>query len=696
MKSVKHILVAITAVTFLFLFSPASQLQAQGMPAYDSLTPITTNLITPTAVALDSSGNLYVTESSQDRLNIYSQSGAHKGTITGLGIPVSVAVDGNGKIYIGNSEDGNVSVYDPDLTFLSKLGAGDGEIKNPTDIAIDSSGMIYVVDYDANIVKMYNSDGSYNGELGAASDGTLPTPDGQFNKPSSIEINEAAGEIIVLDRQELFDNSLTREGLIAGAIDGARIQKFHMNGSHKSSFSHFGTASDIGQMFRPQHIAVDSEGRMYVTDSYYNIVFVYGDDGDLGNGYLDEYLGFITNTEDTMRITAGITIGSDNILYVAGLMSHVVHVFGTDAYTLMEVSPLSLSFEGREGDADPALQSVTITNNAASVLNWTAVANESWITVSAAAGSAGASDSSVLDVGIDLTGLTVGTYTGSVAISAESGATEIVDVELIVTEIQLSADPGGPYTEVEGNSVLLDGSGSTGNIVSYEWDINNDGSFEYISSSPTQSHLFGSVGFHYVNLRVTDDLGFTNEAVAQIEIIDSMPTADFTGSPTNGEAPHVVNFINSSTGYDQPLTYAWDFDNDGTTDSTEENPTFIYNDADTYTVKLTVTDSDGSVNALVKTDYITATSGACTTQPVEMGGVYYSTLQAAYDAAMDGATIRSHAVTFTEGLSINRDIAVTFIGGYSCDYDVITGNTSVPGLVWATNGVTTIEYMIIY
>ena len=80
------------------------------------------------------------------------------------------------------------------------------------------------------------------------------------------------------------------------------------------------------------------------------------------------------------------------------------------------------------------------------------------------------------------------------------------------------------------------------------------------------------------------------------------PVAAFSAAPTSGEAPLTVNFTDESTGT-PPLTYAWDFNNDGTVDSTEQNPTNIYETAGTYTVKLTVTDAGGS-DEEIKTGYI--------------------------------------------------------------------------------------------
>jgi sugar lactone lactonase YvrE len=78
-------------------------------------------------VAVDNYENIYVTESSNNRLLIYTQSGGYLETLTGLSSPISVAVDGAGRIYIGNEGSGHVEVYDNDLNLLRKLGKEDSE-----------------------------------------------------------------------------------------------------------------------------------------------------------------------------------------------------------------------------------------------------------------------------------------------------------------------------------------------------------------------------------------------------------------------------------------------------------------------------------------------------------------------------------------------------------------------------------------
>jgi PKD repeat protein len=83
------------------------------------------------------------------------------------------------------------------------------------------------------------------------------------------------------------------------------------------------------------------------------------------------------------------------------------------------------------------------------------------------------------------------------------------------------------------------------------------------------------------------------------------PTASFTASPTSGTAPLTVNFTDSSSG--NPTSWAWDFENDGTVDSTAQSPTFTYTTPSAYTVKLTVSNNVGS-NSVTKSNYITVSS----------------------------------------------------------------------------------------
>ncbi|HYY74937.1 MAG TPA: DNRLRE domain-containing protein [Gaiellaceae bacterium] len=84
------------------------------------------------------------------------------------------------------------------------------------------------------------------------------------------------------------------------------------------------------------------------------------------------------------------------------------------------------------------------------------------------------------------------------------------------------------------------------------------------------------------------------------------PSASFTASPTSGVAPLTVQFADTSSG--SVDTRAWDFQNDGTVDSTAASPTFTYTGANTYTAKLTVTNAFGS-SSTTRTITVNAPSG---------------------------------------------------------------------------------------
>ncbi|MEK8228227.1 PKD domain-containing protein [Oerskovia sp. M15] len=73
------------------------------------------------------------------------------------------------------------------------------------------------------------------------------------------------------------------------------------------------------------------------------------------------------------------------------------------------------------------------------------------------------------------------------------------------------------------------------------------------------------------------------------------PVAKPVATPDSGTAPLVVTFDGaaSSDPEDETLTFAWDFDGDGTTDSTEASPTHTYTENGVFDARLTVTDPAG-------------------------------------------------------------------------------------------------------
>lgn len=98
--------------------------------------------------------------------------------------------------------------------------------------------------------------------------------------------------------------------------------------------------------------------------------------------------------------------------------------------------------------------------------------------------------------------------------------------------------------------------------------------------------------------------GYNAASVTQtmVEATAEAPVAAFTADQISGTAPLTVQFTDQST--NEPTEWEWDFNNDGTVDSTDQNPTYTYNTAGTYSVKLTVSNTAGS-DELIENDYIT-------------------------------------------------------------------------------------------
>jgi PKD repeat protein len=140
---------------------------------------------------------------------------------------------------------------------------------------------------------------------------------------------------------------------------------------------------------------------------------------------------------------------------------------------------------------------------------------------------------------------------------------------------------------------------------SWKWDFGDGTS----SNQQNPSHTYTAPGTYTVNLTVSNGIDSDSEVKTAYITVTAPPApeANFTAALTSGDVPLSVQFTDKSTGIG--ISWAWDFDNDGTIDSTEQNPTYTYATAGTYTVNLTVTNAGGSDNE-IKTDYINVTETA--------------------------------------------------------------------------------------
>lgn len=280
-----------------------------------------------------------------------------------------------------------------------------------------------------------------------------------------------------------------------------------------------------------------------------------------------------------------------------------------------------------------------------------------------------------------------GAKSANLSIQSNDPDTPILNVALMGTGIQYTLTVDNSGTGTGKGAVTSDVAGI--NCGSDCTEIYNPGTQVILTPQPDAISAFTGwsgdcTGSGNCVLTMDSDKSVT----ATFDILP--PVADFTGSPTTGTIPFSINFTDNSL---RASSWLWNF-GDGSF-STEQNPSYAYKSTGTYTVTLTVTNPGGS-DQEVKTDYITVQP--CTNQPVRIvraTPAYYSTLQAAYDAAADGETIQSQSVNFTEDLHSNRNISVTFEGGYNCEYTANTEKTILNGTMTVSDGIVTIEGFIL-
>jgi PKD repeat protein len=82
------------------------------------------------------------------------------------------------------------------------------------------------------------------------------------------------------------------------------------------------------------------------------------------------------------------------------------------------------------------------------------------------------------------------------------------------------------------------------------------------------------------------------ELIATEEELTNFLTAEINSNDTEGVAPATFEFEADIAGGTEPYTISWDLDNDGIVESNEETVVATFNEAGTYNVTLTITDSE--------------------------------------------------------------------------------------------------------
>ena len=111
------------------------------------------------AIACDSVGKVYVTDASNNRVQVFTADGKcqHKFRYSGTVKPQGIAVDSNGFVYLSIHEQSRVVVYSSKGRLVKSLDSdetGLGQFK-PSGLTVDSSGVLYVCNDSKNSVHVF-------------------------------------------------------------------------------------------------------------------------------------------------------------------------------------------------------------------------------------------------------------------------------------------------------------------------------------------------------------------------------------------------------------------------------------------------------------------------------------------------------------------------------------------------------------
>jgi uncharacterized protein (TIGR03437 family) len=249
-------------------------------------------LNTPQGLALDKSGNLYIADSGNNRVRMVTPGGlistfAGNGTVSPGGtpnaygdggaatdaqlhLPMGVAVDSSGKVYIADTSDNTIRIVTTDGLinrfagdsfagfFADGQAATTAEVHSPSDVAVDSSGNVYIADTGNARVRKVTTDGLINtiagsNTIGSSGDNAAATS-AALTAPMSIALDSSGNLYIV-------DNGVSRVRKVDGKGNITTIA-----GNGTAGFAGDGGDPTKAALNFPSGIAVDGSGNLYVAD----------------------------------------------------------------------------------------------------------------------------------------------------------------------------------------------------------------------------------------------------------------------------------------------------------------------------------------------------------------------------------------------------------------------------------------------
>jgi len=241
----------------------------------------------PRGIAVDGNGNVYVADSGNHRVQKFTSEGTYVGQWGSYGTgngqfmsPQGIAVDGNGNVYVADSGNHRVQKFTSDGTYVTQwgsFGTGNGQFGYPFGIAVDGSGNVYVADTGNNRIQKFTSEGTYITQWGEFGNGN-----GQFSFPLGIAV-DGSGNVYVVGH------------------NNCRFQKFTSDGAFISTLRSVGIEN--GQFLVPEGIAVDGNGNVYIADTGNSRIQKFAPEGNSGSSPVASFTANPTSGTAPLTVT---------------------------------------------------------------------------------------------------------------------------------------------------------------------------------------------------------------------------------------------------------------------------------------------------------------------------------------------------------------------------------------------------------
>jgi PKD repeat protein len=537
------------------------------------------NFSSPKGIAVDSSGNVYVADPGNHRIQKFSSTGAFlakwgsEGWTDGKFYTINgVAVDSSGNVYVSDwglreqSEEypevyiGRIQKFSSDGKFKTtwgEYGNGDGQFRNPDGVAVDSSGNVYVADNWNNRIQKFSSTGGFITKWW-----TNDTVDFEESEsPIGVAV-DLSGNVYVTDWTNFIDN---------------RIQKFNSSGSFITKWSP--TASWYGD-YTAAGIAVDSSGYVYVADPTGHQIRKYNSNGTELMGW-----GWYGSQDGQFKSPHGVTVDSSGYVYVADTNNNRIQKF-----TRIDKPTADFIANPTSGAAPLTVQfNDTSTGLSLGIVGW------SWIF--------GDGNYSQVQNPVH-TYVKNGIYTVHLTATNEAGSnTRRFSGYIRVGSSVLPPVANFIGTPTSGTApfTVIFTDYSTNTPTSWNWNFGDGSVVNATVKNPV--HTYASANTFTVSLNATNADGsntMTRTNYITVNAPAPPPVANFTANVTMGLSPRTIQFTDTSTG--SPTAWNWSF-GDGAL-AVVQNPVHKYVQPGNHTVTLTASNALGA-NLTVKSKYIT-------------------------------------------------------------------------------------------